>query len=416
EAYCDAVERNVVAFLPIGGSLYVVQGWSAKKKEGTRQWFHFEAAQQGPDLIPVCMCGQGDHNCIHQRYFCKYMVSDQQIEERVPERPVRTVLFHQEAGSSGQVIHRFSVAKNGSGLSLHGQAIVVHEGRDEGDGLWRCQRDGTQCIHIIAAKQFLKKGIQEIDSDDELEETREEIEGMNLNHAISFKLVLPPKWCELESDVKLYLRPPPLRQVPETVSIQGGEGSCTCRDGGQQMYDDSPPTFLRNCTVYTLSKAVRANIELQKCSSCERRYVGPETRSLGLFNLNNSLLFTHELLDEYTSAFTSSETPFDAWVQQISRRYQAEDNSLPFVGNDTFRAAWFAYAQLINFEGDKWCECCGKAPENVIWDGVTLAYARKQLRAGLRPPTAVDADSPIRPRTVTKRKEWLEDSVARKHL
>lgn len=35
EAYCDAVERNVVAFLPIGGSLYVVQGWSAKKKEGT---------------------------------------------------------------------------------------------------------------------------------------------------------------------------------------------------------------------------------------------------------------------------------------------------------------------------------------------------------------------------------------------
>ncbi|KAJ4484527.1 hypothetical protein C8R41DRAFT_769410, partial [Lentinula lateritia] len=227
---------------------------------------------------------------------------------------------------------------------------------------------------------------------------------------------LPPKWCLLESDEPLYPRPLVLRQVQETIYIRNGEGTCACRDGSRRMYSSSLPTFLRECTVYTLSRAIRTNIELQKCSSCERRYIGPETRTLGLFNLNNSLLFTHELLDEYISAFTSSETPFDAWVQQVSRRYQADDNSIPFVGADTFRAAWFAYARLINFEGDKQCERCGEAPENVVWDGVTLAYARKQLRTGLRPPTTVDADSPIRPRTVGKKKEWFEDGVARKRL
>ncbi|KAH7867774.1 uncharacterized protein C8R40DRAFT_1063683 [Lentinula edodes] len=415
EEYCNAVEWNVVGFLPIGGSLYIVQGWSAKKKEGTRHWFHFEAARRGQEIIAVCMCGQGDFSCIHQRYFRKCISPNQEGEENVPERLARIVLFHRESVSSGQVIHRFSVSKNGGTTSLHGRAIVIHEGRDDGDGLWRCLRDSTQCIHIAAARRYLKNGIQEIESDEELEDMMEEIEGINLNCAISFQLVLPPKWCELKTDQLLYPRPPPLRQVPETLGMDR-EGACACRDGSRRLYDKNLPTFLRKCTVYTLSRAAHTSIELQRCTSCKRQYVGPETRHLGLFNLNNSLLFTHELLDEYTSAFTSSETPFNAWVQQVSRRYQAEDNSIPFVGVDTFRAAWFAYARLINFEGDKQCQRCGEEPENVVWDGVTLAYARKQLRAGLRPPTTVDSDSPVRPRTVAKRKEWLEDSVARKRL
>jgi hypothetical protein len=39
----------------------------------------------------------------------------------------------------------------------------------------------------------------------------------------------------------------------------------------------------------------------------------------GVFNFNNRILFTHDLLDEYTSAYTSSETPFVGWVATVSR-------------------------------------------------------------------------------------------------
>ncbi|KAJ6525796.1 hypothetical protein DFH09DRAFT_1095509 [Mycena vulgaris] len=102
-----------------------------------------------------------------------------------------------------------------------------------------------------------------------------------------------------------------------------------------------PSTGVDRCVVYTLTKAVRAEIEVQMCHSCssgQRRYIG---RDLELFDYNNRTLFTHSLFDEYTSAFTSSETPFVAWVccplfvtlQQLLLLHQAT------IHNPTLRKA-----------------------------------------------------------------------------
>lgn len=140
-----------------------------------------------------------------------------------------------------------------------------------------------------------------------------------------------------------------------------------------------------------------STIELQKCTSCpsghEAHRIGPDTRDLGIFNYNNHLLFTHELLDNYTSAFTTSETTFIAWVSVVSRRYTVQDSDRPFVSDDVFRNVWFAYTKLQNLEGDMVCPDCGPSPEDVIFDGITLGFQKKFLRSSLRPPTILHPDS-----------------------
>ena len=42
------------------------------------------------------------------------------------------------------------------------------------------------------------------------------------------------------------------------------------------------------------------------------------------------------------------------------------------------------------------CTICGPNPEEVIWDGVTVAFNKKELRSSLEPPTTTSTDSPIR--------------------
>jgi CxC4 like cysteine cluster associated with KDZ transposases len=126
------------------------------------------------------------------------------------------------------------------------------------------------------------------------------------------------------------------------------------------------------------------------------RGISPETRDIGLFNFNGRILVAHDLLDEYTSAYTSSETPFVAWVTVVSRRYGIHSSGKPFLSEEMFRAVWFSYARLQQLEGDMKCPECGPSPETVIWDGVTLAFSRKQVLPSLRPPTTLDNDSPRR--------------------
>jgi hypothetical protein len=103
-------------------------------------------------------------------------------------------------------------------------------------------------------------------------------------------------------------------------------------------------------------------------------------------------LFTHELLDEYTAAYTTSETPFTSWITVVSRRYSLHGQR-PFCSEETFRSGWFGYAKLQYLEGDMLCPKCGPSPENTIWDGVTLAFNRKHLLPTLEPPTVTQETS-----------------------
>ena len=166
---------------------------------------------------------------------------------------------------------------------------------------------------------------------------------------------------------------------------------------GRTLYDPEALTVERACTVYTLTEPLKIDIQLQKCPKCPATrhwFIGPDLRELGIFNLNNTALFTHELLDEYTSAFTTSETPFIAWATVVSRRYALGGHA--FVSDGMLRSAWFAYVGIQQFEGDMQCTRCGPSPEHVVWDGVTLAFGRKHVLQSLKPPTHTEDHSPVR--------------------
>lgn len=134
-----------------------------------------------------------------------------------------------------------------------------------------------------------------------------------------------------------------------------------------------------------------------------------------LFNFNNRILLTHELLDDYTSAFTASETPFVAWVTVITRRYESQKSEHKFLSEQMFRAAWFAYITLQYLDGDMECPSCGPSPETTIWDGITLAFNQKHLLPSLKPPTTVCDTSPIRDQTrYVYKQQLLPDRDLRK--
>ncbi|KAF8489487.1 hypothetical protein JB92DRAFT_1373802 [Gautieria morchelliformis] len=73
-------------------------------------------------------------------------------------------------------------------------------------------------------------------------------------------------------------------------------------------------------TIYTLTGAIPSVIKVSTCPQCpprSHRCCSPDLGSLGLFNYNNHTVLMHELLDEYTSAYTLAETPFGGWTVGI---------------------------------------------------------------------------------------------------
>ena len=172
-------------------------------------------------------------------------------------------------------------------------------------------------------------------------------------------------------------------------------GRCVCG----QTQELGNPTRFRKCVIYTLTVAQHTLLQVQNCIRCppiQRHLVGPDGRRSGFFNLNNSVLFTHDLLDDYTAAFTSSETPFVAWINLLRKRYVRHSSLLSFAHEAVFRAAWFASSSLQCLDGDMRCPSCGPSPDNVIWDGVSLSFHRKHVLSSLRPPTTIHPTSPIR--------------------
>jgi CxC4 like cysteine cluster associated with KDZ transposases len=233
---------------------------------------------------------------------------------------------------------------------------------------------------------------------------------------VSHLPILPPPWALLPIDPLLYTRTSPYRKpLLQPFSLQPSS-SCPC-PSGRTHWDPSRPHILRWCHVYTLDGVHRHEIELQPCRTCppaRRRFIGPDLREEGLFNFNNNIVVSHELLDEYTSAYTTSETPFSAWVAHLSRRYLSSGHA--FMGEDLFRSVWFGYAGLQAFNDDFTCQRCGSHPESLICDGITLAFGRKHLRDSLHPPTETSDTSVIRTNVKYKPKQQLLESVLRKQL
>lgn len=350
------------------------------------------------------------------------------------------MLLHRQPIGEDRFVNDFSV--NTMNLrTAKGRAFVKYEGEDSGHGTWSCSKDRVNaCSHISSAREHLSALLRvEMSVPEEGTDAGEywatSVPGVVklITHialmvrvrkaakgfiSISYLPILPPIWSILETDDILYERRKPQLDLPEGCFSLDMNSSCPCGPS-RTFYDPNLPKSSQDCVLYTLSETHKHTIDLQPCRTCpgrRRRHIGPDPRNLGVFNYNNRILVTHALLDEYTAAYTTSETPFVAWVSIVNRRYQVHESQQPFMSEQMFRAVWFAYVNLQKFEQDMKCPKCGPTPDNVVWDGVTLGFSQKHLLDSLRPPTISHDDSPVRKHRYIAKQQVLIDKDLRKLL
>ncbi|KAF8989329.1 hypothetical protein BDQ17DRAFT_1256919, partial [Cyathus striatus] len=118
-------------------------------------------------------------------------------------------------------------------------------------------------------------------------------------------------------------------------------------------------------------------------------FISSNCRDIEILNLNNCYLFTHELLEHYTSAYTISLTPFMAFILEVSHGYTDNGTGIPFINDFIFHVTWFTYVDLLCLENNMQCHICSLAPDNVIFDGVSILFSHKQLCSSIKPLTAI---------------------------
>ncbi|KAK7043039.1 hypothetical protein VNI00_008777 [Paramarasmius palmivorus] len=419
EAYVEMVTSGCAKFIQITKIVYAVQGWNRREQELSDDFYHLEARNVGNRLRLVCLCPDAKKEClcVHQLFYLEFREDMFEEKEKLWSSEKKVIMFwRQRTGFENLVwLTRFSVANHMGGLN--GRAIVSYEGPDAGGGTWRCSKDKGRCEHIDAARRVLRETLN-IADDDEVDEGIESQDtgsyrvvedlsgGRDRETAISFLPIMPPKWAFLATDPVLYTRANPTAYIPQIITMQVGKARACCANRPEM--DPLRPKIVRPCKVYTYTTCLERSIEVQQCPECPPRrhcFIGPDPRHLGLFNYNNSVLFSHELLDEYTNRSGTSETPFAAFTQCSARVFNGRGSK--FIGEDLFREAWFAYAALMLLTDDMMCPKCGREPENVIFDGVTLSFHKKHVTGTLHPPTYIEDDAPIRHRNYPRKPQWL---------
>lgn len=150
------------------------------------------------------------------------------------------------------------------------------------------------------------------------------------------------------------------------------------------------------CTIYTSVSAHSATIEIVPCASCPKNphaFAGPDLGELGIFNMNNNTLYTHELLNEFSNRYTAAETLFDAFCTTLRHTYIERGINQCFLCKKTFELAWMAFHRVQKLGAGFSCPECGKYPKRIVVDGVTTGYCAKFKTCMLCPPTVPTEDS-----------------------
>ncbi|KAJ6611690.1 hypothetical protein B0H10DRAFT_1918580 [Mycena sp. CBHHK59/15] len=407
--YSEAILQEGGAFYQIGPELFVVNGWDPRGKTAKAIWYHLQRTTVGSVLVIVCRCPLSRPNelCVHEEFLTEYGDELFPISAEFTSA-ADTVLFSRQELEDGTYINHFSTNSPNT-RALTGRVIITYTGEDTGTGSWSCSKDSnsSSCAHINQCRNMLQKLVRV----DPSAKDHGIGDGCSIDYSVplvrraaqedksvSHLAVAPPAWAALDSDPFLYPRHQALQDVPDVIQLT--EMSSCCCSEPRCFYTPGQPITRQKCTVYGLCRSWETLIEVQSCVHCRHRVIGPDCRELGIFNYNNRKLFAHDLLDEYTSAYTSSETPFSAWVSVVSRRYNLQSSGeRQFATEQMFRAVWFGYVKLQYLDGDMICPRCGPSPENTIWDGVTLAFNRKHLLPTLEPPTISQNGSIDRTRT-----------------
>ena len=130
-------------------------------------------------------------------------------------------------------------------------------------------------------------------------------------------------------------------------------------------------------------------METVYCHACSNTHgkIGPDLGEYGILNWNNKMGFSHQLLNAYTSQFTRSETPFNAFYHSIQDEYLNAHSSVEFCDDETFEYAWFAFIRLQEIESSMECSICGPNPKVVIADGISVSFPSHHRTDSLHPPT-----------------------------
>ncbi|KDR65668.1 hypothetical protein GALMADRAFT_148490 [Galerina marginata CBS 339.88] len=408
--FVESVFAEECGFYQLSSRLYLVRGWNEIQRTVAMSWYHIQQMNIGMDQAFVCMCPNHRRNgvCFHSRYMMDYG------HERFPpsadvsdndDRPI-LVLRYQEQDDDiyfniiSTPSHRLPTIKNG--------AAVEYVGRNDGNARHSLQQ------HIHA--DILARDPTVNETDIQYQDPPVRHATSRSNESVSYRTLPAPIWARIPSDPS----PPPiihLNGAPEFISIQGETATCCCKSERVQ-YSPFSETIRRPCIIYDIKTSWDSVIELQQCLACKKRCVGPDCREIGLFNWNNRILFTHQLLDDFIAAYTTSETPIRSWVSVMARRYESSNAARPFIGHQTFSTVWFSYVRLLQLDKNTVCSKCGPSPEALIFDGVSISFSRRNMLSSIQPPTIIHpTKSSVRECTIRVRnQQFIPDLTLRKQI
>ncbi|KDQ48961.1 hypothetical protein JAAARDRAFT_144157, partial [Jaapia argillacea MUCL 33604] len=211
-------------------------------------------------------------------------------------------------------------------------------------------------------------------------------DGFNGRACISHLPIAPPRWCSMPFEESLTA--PQLFLRGQFIPFDQ-TSRCCC--GVTSSMVNPACKVVKLAVVYGLTTRFNVEIELVPCPSCRhaRRQLGADLGCFGLFNWNNTMIFSHELLNGFTNSYTASETPFSAFCLTVHRTYMDHDLKNSFCSDETFVRVWFAFTRLQTLDSGMSCPTCGPSPKVVIADGISLGIHHSKMSALVYPPMRV---------------------------
>ncbi|KAI0638143.1 hypothetical protein C8Q77DRAFT_412950 [Trametes polyzona] len=391
----------------LDGGLFVLQDWDIKVsalKLGA--YVHLVRLPRGPDIFgTACNCAhwKATNRCLHSAVLDDH-VGELMVFPVIAPSPLPPAVFLHQTPFNDVFVYS---CISSPGRYESGKRVIVSYQRD---GRWHCQscRYAQSCKHVPHAVEHA--ALSGLVSDTQ-ETTALQLDGANdtegtllvtvggrderrVGH-ISYQRVRAPRWCALPQEDSASVRPPPdtLTSLPLDALAR-----CACGTTLSSVPEDCRlHSFPLLSTLFRLTHRSDVQVQVLPCPTCNhcRRLIGPDLGNTGVFNWNNVYLFTHELLNAYTNAYTASETPFSAFCLTMRRQYEDHAPGMQFCSDETFVRAWFAFVQLQDLESSMKCPTCGPAPRIVIADGVSLATHASKLTPFVRPPTLTDSSSEV---------------------
>ncbi|KIJ11559.1 hypothetical protein PAXINDRAFT_157266 [Paxillus involutus ATCC 200175] len=281
------------------------------------------------------------------------------------------------------------------------------------DGRWHCQlcRYSDSCKHRPHAVAFIAASglehqvlsgtagaLEEYEAADTentlLMHAATRSDELGRTHSVSYLAIPPPRWCSLPYESSYDA---PSLAPTTTTFLLDDTAQCVCSFAYRDVVHH--PLYrsaaIKPTTIYGLTKTTAACIELLLCPICRHAHcsLGADLANHGVFNWNDEMLFTHELLNSYTNAFTASETAFSAFCLTVRRMYIDSRWDMEFCSDETFVRVWFAFTQVQTLDSGMWCPTCGTSPAVVIADGISLGTHISKVTGLIQPPTYVDQTS-----------------------